>query len=147
MVRAGTQEDFETIIDMAAEFWGQTVYSAEPFCRDTVRDMVQLGHDTGILSVVEIAGEVVGFACGIKGGLLGNRAIMSGTELAWWVNPEHRNGRNGIRLLQHIEKLAKLAGIKYWNMVFMESSMPATVEQIYIRMGYFRNEVVYTRVL
>jgi len=147
MVRSGTELDFESIIDMADSFWKNTIYDEE-FCRDTVWEMLKLCLDQQLLSVIEDqTGKLVGFACALKGGLLGNSSISSGTELAWWVEPDHRGGRNGISLLKHLEDLATKAGIKYWNMAFMCSSMPDIIEEIYKKMGYIRSEVIYTKIL
>jgi len=146
MIREGTESDLDFIVDMAKEFWKHTIYD-EKYCPDTVWHMAAQCLSHGLLSVLEIDGEVVGFACGVKGALLGNSDVLSGTEIAWWVNPDHRSGRNGISLLRHIEGQAKKCGIKYWNMAHMESSMPETVQSIYEKMGYKRTEVIYTRVL
>ena len=146
MIRAGTEADYDAIIAMSEEFWQYTIYD-EKFCPDTVRGMTALCDEQGLLSVLQVAGQVVGFACGVKGPLLANSEVLSGTEIAWWVDPAHRSGRNGIALLKHIEGLAKKAGIKYWNMAYMQSSMPDTIEAIYERMGYKRTEIIYTRVL
>lgn len=145
-VRCGESRDVLSIVGMACEFWEDTVYS-ENACPETITDMVNLCLDQQLLSVVEIDSEIVGFAAGIKGTLLGNRRASTGTELAWYVNPEHRSGTNGIKLLKHIESLAKAAGIKYWVMAYMESSMPETVKHIYEKMGYKQTEVLYMREL
>lgn len=147
MIRAGTADDFSEIVRMAREFWKDTIYKDEPFCEDSVEGMIGVCMDNGLFAVLEVSEKVVGFACGIKGGLLANVHVTTGTEMSWWVDPEHRKGRNGIALLKGLENMAKAEGIKYWNMVFMESSMPDTVEQIYQKMGYNRSEVSYTKVL
>lgn len=146
LIRSGTEADFESIIDMASNFWERTIYN-EDFCEDTVQGMLSVCLDQELLSVVENDGVLVGFACAFKGGLLGNSAIATGTELAWWVEPDHRGGKNGISLLKHLEDLAAKAGIKYWNMAFMCSCMPDIVEDIYKKMGYVKSEVIYTKVL
>jgi GNAT superfamily N-acetyltransferase len=145
-VREGSLNDLQAIVGMAAEFWCHTIYD-EPVCDKSVEGMAMLCIDQGLMSVLTSDDEVVGFACGVKGPLLGNNEVSTGTEIAWWVDPEHRHGRNGIALLKHIEGLAKLAGIKYWNMAYMESSMPEQVKAIYEKMGYRKTEVIYSRVL
>lgn len=146
MIRKGTFDDLPAIVEMAREFWNYTIYDDE-YCPSTVHEIARQCVEQGLLSVVEIGGDVVGFACGVTGPLLGNASVKCGTEIAWWVNPEHRSGRNGVALLKHIEGLARDAGVKYWNMAYMQSSMPETVEAIYEKMGYTRTEVIYTRVL
>jgi len=146
MIRSGVRGDIPQILAMGSNFWQQTIYD-EPFCNDTVIQMAEYCIHNQMMAVLEIDGKVVGFACGVLGPLLCNQEVKTGTELAWWVEPEYRGGSGSIRLLMYIEKLAKEAGVKYWNMVFMESSMPETIKHIYERLGYKINEVVYSKVL
>jgi hypothetical protein len=146
MVRSGTVADVPFIISMAADFWSHTIYE-DPICPRSVESMALHCINENLMSVVEGDGGVVGFACGVKGPLLGNNSVCTGTEIAWWVDPAHRSGRNGIGLLKHIEGLAKAAGIKYWNMAYMESSMPTEIKSIYEKLGYQQTEVIYSRVL
>jgi len=144
MIRNATTEDFEAILDMSAEFWLQTQFS-EPFERDHTLNMVQMAHDHGLLAVVDIDGPV-GFCAGVKSYTLGSTQAMTATELAWWLNPECRGGKNGVALLQFMEKLVQEQGIKYWTMVSMQSSMPEVVGKMYERMGYVHSETCYTKV-
>jgi N-acetylglutamate synthase-like GNAT family acetyltransferase len=146
MIRNGTVEDIPQIVEMARVFWKETIYD-EPCCDDTVAMMAQMCIDQGLMSVAEVDGKVEGFACGVLAPLLANAEVLMGSEVAWWVNPEHRQGKIGVGLLLALEKQAKEQGIKYWNMVFMESSMPREVEEIYKKMGYRKNEVSYTKVI
>lgn len=146
MIRSGFESDVTQIVTMAEEFWSHAGYDEE-YCPDTTKDFLEVSLSQGLLSVLEIDGKLQGFACGIKSGLLGNINVCSGTELAWWVNPSHRSGRNGIGLLKHLEELAKMAGVKYWNMAFMESSMPKEVESIYKKLGYTKKETIYQKVI
>ncbi len=146
MIRAGTEEDYDDIVRMAREFWSHTIYD-ETFCEDSVKGMSKVCMDQGLFAVLEIKGVVAGFACGIKGGLLANVNVVTGTEVAWWIDPDYRKGHHGAALLRGLEKMAKDEGVKYWSMVFMESSMPQTVEKIYNIMGYNKSETSCTKVL
>jgi len=145
-VRKGTIQDIEAIIEMAREFWKHTAYD-EPYDPETVDIMAESCIDHDMMSVLEINGEVQGFACGVVGPLLGNRHVKSGTEIAWWVNQAHRRGSSGIRLLDHLECLAKDQGVKYWNMIYMLSSMPKEIRAIYEARGYQEVETAFMKVL
>ncbi len=146
LIRSGTTQDIQAIIEMAREFWGHTIYDEE-FQPSAVQAMAELCIEHGLMSVLVVNDIVRGFACGVRGPLLANSNVFSGTEIAWWVQPDFRRGRNGIALLKHIELLAKEAGIKYWNMVYMESSMPDEVRRIYDAMDYKQTETIYMKVL
>lgn len=146
MIRSATIDDFDEILDLCEEFWTHTQF-VEVFDREHTRLMVKMAYDHGLLCVLEIQDKIVGFCAGIKSFLLGSREAQTGTELAWWVDPDNRGGRNGIKLLEFMEDLAKMAGVKYWNMVSMQSSMPDTINRLYDKMGYSLEETTWTKVL
>jgi GNAT superfamily N-acetyltransferase len=146
MIRRAEIEDFDQILTMCAEFWTHTQFS-EPFERSHTLSMVKMAYDSGLLAVVDVSGNVVGFCAGIKSFLLGSTKAVTGTELAWWITPDHRGSGTGVRLLRFMERLAKGEGIKYWNMVSMQTSMPGEVNKMYEKMGYTLQESVYTKVI
>lgn len=146
MIRLATEEDFPAIIELCREFWMHTQFS-EDFDADHCLGMVELSHSHGLLAVLVVGDAVQGFCAAVKSFLLASTQAMTATELAWWVNPNHRGGKNGVVLLQFMEQLAKDQGIKYWNMASMESSMPETVNRMYERLGYTKSETVYTKVI
>lgn len=147
MIRKGCEEDIPRIVEMLSEMKDASRYIDDEFCPDTCAGVAQGCIESDMLSVLEVDGVVQGFAGGIIGTLLFNRNIKSGTELAWWVDPDHRELGSGIELLAHIEGLARLRGVKHWNMVYQTASMPEVVKAIYEKMGYTQNEIVYSRVL
>lgn len=146
MVRDGNSNDLDAVVMMAEEFWSHTRYEV-PFDPEHVRVMASMALDHGLLAILEIEGHIEGFTAGVKGPLLGNASVLGGTEIAWWVNPAARRGRNGIELMKHIEGMAKAQGIRYWNMIVMESCQPEVGAAIYERLGYEKSETSYTRVL
>lgn len=146
MIRLATEEDFPAIIELCREFWTHTQFS-EDFDADHCLGMVELSHSHGMLAVLVVNDSVQGFCAAVKSFLLASTQALTATELAWWVNPDHRGGKNGVVLLQFMEQLAKDQGIKYWNMASMESSMPEAVNRMYERLGYTKSETVYTKVI
>lgn len=146
MIRNGTESDIPRIVEMASEFWAHTIYE-EPACGESIASMAKFCIGQGLMAVLEINDKVSGFCCGVRGPVLGNNSSAAGTEIAWWIDPEHRAGSNGIKLLKYTEDLARAAGVKYWNMAYMESSMPDHIKSIYEKLGYKKTEVIYSRVL
>jgi GNAT superfamily N-acetyltransferase len=144
MIRIATEDDIPSILLLCEEFWAYTIYD-EAFNADHTRLMVDMALDHGLLAVLD-AGTIVGFVAGIKSALLGSTQALTGTELAWWISPDHRKGRNGIKLMLFIEDLARKQGIKYWNMISMESSDPERANKIYEKLGYVKSETSYTKV-
>lgn len=146
MVRDGTLDDLPAVVDMAREFWKHTRYD-EDFDADYVEHLTRTALNHGLLAVLEVDGAPNGFVAGLKMPLLANSSVLCGTEIALWINPYARKGRNGIALIKHIENMAKSEGIKYWNMIVMESCQPEVGSSIYKRLGYEKSETSYTRIL
>ena len=143
MIRRATESDFESILNLSEKFWESTIYS-EPFDRDHAMVMVKLSFDLGLLAVID-TGQVVGFCAAIMAPILGSPCAYGATELAWYVSPESRGGKNGVKLMQFMEEIAKEAGVKYFTMISMHSSMD--VGSIYERLGYTKTETSYTKVI
>lgn len=146
MVRDGNKNDLPAVVEMSKEFWRHTMYQEE-FEPEYVEHMASLAIEHGLLAILEVGGVIEGFTAGLKTPLLGSSTILGGCEIAWWVNPAARKGRNGIALMQHIEKMARAQGVKYWNMIVMESCQPEVGAAIYERLGYKKSETTYTRIL
>ncbi len=144
MIRVATKDDFHDIVCMSAEFWQNTIYD-DDFCYDSVYRMVSGCYDYNLLIVAEKEGELVGFVAGVEGKLLANHSVKIGAELAWWLNPSARGGSLGVKMLKAAEKQAKDNGIKYWSMMYMESSMPEQIRKIYEKMGYQLAETTYVK--
>ena len=147
MIRDCKAKDVDTLIAMSEEFWQHTIYRKEKFDAESCKAMIEQTMTHELCLVLEIDGKVEGFICGVKGYLLANFDIMNGTELAWWVNEDYRKSGGGLKLLRSIEKRAKKLGVKYWNMLYMQSSMPSSIKSIYESTGYRKSESFYTKVL
>lgn len=139
MIRDATKEDFSAIELHAARFWQETEFD-EPYQSGSALFYMNIAFDQELLIVAERDGKVIGFAAGCYSPLMGDNSILAGTEMAWWIDPLHRNSRDGIGLLKGLESKAKKVGCKYWNMVSLESSMPQEIQKIYHRMGYLHTE-------
>jgi N-acetylglutamate synthase-like GNAT family acetyltransferase len=147
MIRDCETKDIPALVAMSKTFWQYTLYKDEEFQEDAVEGMILASIKDNLCIVYDVEGNAQGFVCGIKGYLMANFDVLVGTELAWWVNQEFRNTSAGLKLLKAIELRAKSLQIKYWNMAYMNSSMPASIKKIYESMGYKENECLYTKVL
>jgi len=147
MIRDCETRDIPSLVAMSNKFWQSTIYKDEEFQAHAVESMIAQTMKDNLCLVFDVGGVAEGFVCGIKGPLLANFDVVAGTELAWWVNEEHRSSGGGLELLKSIENRAREIGIKYWNMAYMESSMPKAIRKIYKSMGYKVNESLYVKVL
>lgn len=111
-VRAATREDLVPLSEMGCRF-----LSASPLGRfaSCTRLDVQVAIDGlmrqgGIVLVTEAHSVITGLLVGQLTSLWWNHKVVIATELAWWVDPEHRGGPAGIRLLEAFERWAGDAG-------------------------------------
>ena len=130
---------------MAKRFWKLTHYD-DAFDAYHVMEMVKLAAQSKLLLIHDVDDTVQGFIAGIAIPLLGNGNVVQVTELAYWINPEHR-GNDGIALLVALEKAAEKVGAKYINMIAMESSAPWQAVAIYEARQYQKIETTYCKEL
>ena len=143
MIRAAELQDFCEVERMIEDFWPSTG-SGFAYKKGSSLPFIQLCHSQDLLVVAEKNGKLIGFGAAAKSPLIGNDSVYVGAELGWWIDPEHRGGVAGVKLLRFLEEAAKKAGCKIFNMAFMETSMPEAVRKIYLNEGYSLSETTYT---
>lgn len=146
MIRDSKEEDFDTLADFCVKFWETTDFDDEPDW-EHMRSMIEFSHQGGTLLVSERDGHPVGFLAVTAGPLLGNPRVKIAVELAWWMEPEYRNGKDSIHLIKKMEEKLRGLNVKYFSMMSMQSSSPHLVNRIYEKLGYEHAETTYLRVL
>lgn len=144
MIRRAEPADFAGIEELVENFWPSTGSGVE-YKKGSSIPFIEMTHLHGLLIVAEVDGNLVGFAAGCLSPLMGNDEVLVGAELCWWVEPEHRRGSIGLKLLRELEQAAKDLGCTKFSMAFIESSMPEIVKDIYINEGYSLAETTYTK--
>lgn len=140
MVREATADDVPRLVEMGARFIAETGYSAHLTAsteqmKTTAEWIIATG---GMVFVFEVDGRVVGMVAVMvyphpfSGELTGN-------ELFWWVEPEHRGG--GYRLMRAAERWCEARGAVAMQMVAPNQK----VADFYARCGYVPLEQVYQR--
>lgn len=146
IIRRANENDIEKLLVLSESFYQVAGYKdIIPFCKESSREYVLISLDMGLISVAEHKGEVVGFVLGLAIPFIMNKEYLVGTELAWWMEPEHRKGSAGIKLLAHIEKSAKEMGCRMWSMMSLEGLEPEKIEKLYLSRGYKKTENTFTK--
>lgn len=145
-VRDATIDDIDQIVLLAKKFHEVSGYGFLEFDEETVANLVGQSIGCGLCPVAEVDGKVVGFLAGLCFPALLNANLMVGTEIAWWLEPEFRNGPIGVKLLLAAESRAKGKGLKFWSMMCLEHLNADGLEDIYERLGYKRAERTYLKV-
>lgn len=140
-IREATEADVSRLVEMGQRFRNETVYQSRvPENTDQMEALTRqlIASDAGLLLVADREGALVG----MLGALLFPHHIsgrLTGGELFFWVEPEHRG--HGVRLVKQAERWARARGA-----VAMQLIAPtADVEVLYQRLGYTRLEVAYEK--
>lgn len=112
MIRPATTGDIAAIVRIGAQMVDEGRYShagysaskAEAFARHYI------GSDRNLLVVSEEAGILTGFFFGFIAPFYFSEATFASEEL-WYVLPEYRGGRDGLRMISAFVEWAKANGV------------------------------------
>lgn len=143
MIRPAHALDRPRLLYLALSFAAESAYArfvnANP---GQVGRYVDFVLERGAFFVAEREGEIVGFIAGF----LAQEHPVSGeciaSECAWYVEPQHRHGTLGVRLLDAFEGWALSHGAERVEMIAPYAS---DVGAFYQRRGYEPVETVYQR--
>lgn len=148
-VRSATISDLPNVVELGAEFFAQTTQAEFTSYNPTgVKDFLStlLNSEMGAVFVAETdAGEMVGITGGLLYPLWMGDSHITGQELFWYVDPEHRKSKAGRRLFDALEKWAKDAGANSFNMVALSHLHEKRVGRMYESKGYRPMERMYTK--
>ena len=145
MIREATVADTDRLVEMTMRFLTTTDYGrlfgANVTC---IRKLVGLVLEHGVIFVGETwKHELIGMiALTALPHLLTGEAFAE--EQAWWVEPEHRGGSLGPRLLAAAEGWARESGLEMIKVVAPEGG---DVGKFYTKLGYEAVETAYVKVL
>ena len=141
-MKIATVDDFDAVNKMALNFLEASPYKDlgdKEVTSKLVLDIISSSPNERII----IFEDGVGFIAGaVTPFLLGTHKMA--TEIAWWVEPDHRGNGKGLELLDAFEYWAKnITGAKIISM----SSIDKIVEKYYRKHGYKLYERAYMKVL
>lgn len=139
MIRQATVADLDAVVTMGRHFRSSLNYTnviAENVPQMYATATALIERDDQILLVAESDAALVG----MLGGLLFDHFISgerTAAEMFWWVEPRHRFGVHGIKLLKIFERWASRHGASMVQMIAPSIEVGA----IYERLGYAAVEV------
>jgi GNAT superfamily N-acetyltransferase len=142
VIREATDADTDRLVEMAVAFIAESRY-AEVIATNPgkLAALVARLLSIGTVIVAAVGAELVGMiAIARVESLFGGRDYAD--EVAWWVEPEHRHGRIGPRLLFAAEAWAVAQDLGSIRMVAPSGS---DVGAFYERNGYEAIETTYLR--
>lgn len=145
-IRLATRADFPRIAEMGEPFWAQCAVSKWiPYDRESIIHWCRVMHSDGVLLVVEIDGRVEGATGCVIAPALGNIAYTIGAEMFWWIEPDHRGGGIGKKLMRALEESAMGKGCAVFSMMAMEGIDTEAVQALYLKEGYQPTERAFTK--
>ena len=88
--------------------------------------------------------EVVGYIVFIVQPHLHYKSCLTAFEDIYYVKPEYRKGRIGIRLFQYAEKVLKSAGV---NRIIMHTKIHLDNSKLFEYLEYKHSDKLYTKIL
>lgn len=140
-IKIATIEDIDIIVSMAMKFISESNYKNygnEIALRALVERVLNAPDEDSIVLLYEDKGMIAGITSQFLFG-----TFKSATELAWWIDPEHRKSRLGSELLEAFEYWAKKVGCKLITMISIDDN----VGKYYEKKGYVLQERTYTKEL
>ena len=146
-IREATEADIPAIVEMGRRFFETSGYGEfMAFDPDSVVATARrlMASESGTV-IVAVNDRPVGMVAGLIYPYFMNYGHVTGQEMFWWVEPEHRAAGTGKDLLRALEAWARDAGAHSFIMGSLEALRPLTVAALYRRLGYKPIEHLYLR--
>jgi len=149
--REGGSSELHDLVKHGEEFWTHTTYfkRGREYNQSAVAVLcanLMLQDNGFIVVMLDEEDKCQGFGLVVVAPFVFDPSYKAALELAYYIAPKHR-GKYGVRLMQEMEKTAKRYGAEFMSMITMEDSNPEAAARVYNKLGYTKNEVVYTKEL
>jgi GNAT superfamily N-acetyltransferase len=144
-IRLATIEDAAVLTAMGRDFLQYSEYRNLQVTDEEIQAGIGGVIANEMSFVAEIDGQIVGFILGIIGPMWFVQRVRIAVELAWWVDPAHRNTTAGVRLLKAFENHATNMGVQYIAMSDLVVQGDTPVAKLLGRMGYSVTERMHTK--
>jgi N-acetylglutamate synthase-like GNAT family acetyltransferase len=144
MIRDATTADIPAIVAMGLRFADTEYHAFLPANAECLATFAAnlLAHDASAIFVAERDGALHGFLA-VSSYVQPMSGELIGTEVAWWIDPEARGGRDALKLLAAAEAWARARGATRFQMIAPTDHVAA----FYERLGFARVEMHYQRTL
>lgn len=140
MIRHATIEDIPKLVECGSRFLQYSPYGRYDveYSFESSQEFLEgiLANDNGVIIVMDHDGVIAGGLVGLLNCAWFAPGVVTAHELAWWVDPEHRQGVEGIKLVKEFERWAKEKGAKFVTLTDLIIGEEYPVGKLIGRMGY-----------
>lgn len=112
---------------------------------DSIHDIIFKGIDNGIGLVCEDNGIVVGCLAVMLYPCVFNNSKLEAQEILWYVLPEYRKYKVGIKLERSLERLCKERGVSRLFMLSPHHEDAEPFDKFFERSGFNKLETIHTK--
>ena len=142
-IREATEEDVFDILVLAREFSKESPITHKWNKEKTEQFLISaINNSNTIIFVLEENNEILGAIIGLLSELFMSQTILA-TEVAWFVNKNHRGKKGSLLLMKTFENLAKQNNADYTCMSDIDGI--TSLENFYLRKGYSKCETTYMK--
>lgn len=138
MIRLAETSDLDELVALGGRFFRASPHSELMAVLDSdIRDGLSSVLETGVVFVSEVEGKLVGMCAGAMTALWFAPSIPVACEFAWWVDPAHRTGPGGVKLLMSFEAWGIRQGAKFICMTdLMTDGKRNDNKDLFQKLGY-----------
>lgn len=147
IVRAATDDDIPSIVEMSRKFYATTAYAKwAPMSDAAVANTAHMLIHDGVMLLAEDDGRTVGMVGLARLPFTFNPAMRIAAEVVWYVTPDAQGAGAGKALLAAIEPACTKLGVDAIQMMTLATSPPQAAA-LYERMGFEHSESSFTKVI
>lgn len=148
-LRLATEQDIEVLLSMGEKFYSESPFPAfAEWDTDSANLHIFNILDNGVIILAETAdtAEVVGLVALMCVPWPYNAKIMMATEMAFYIEPEHRGLSLAKAMKECAEAAAELEGCKVMSLMAL-STTPPQADMLYRQSGFQPIETAYLKAL
>jgi|688.fasta_scaffold988438_2 RimJ/RimL family protein N-acetyltransferase len=146
MIRFATANDEDALLAMAKDFVAFSPYADfTSATEEELRTTIQWLITNATVFIAEKDGSPIGLLVAMIAPLWYAPRVRVASEMAWWINKEHRRSTAAIRLVQAFEQWAQSNGAVAICMSNLDGENASAVSGMLNRMGYNRTEQTHTK--
>lgn len=140
MIREMAVDDIEMLVNLGANMHLESDYRYTEYSPDKCRELgcavINSGHMLGLVSIRQ--NEITGFFIGGISEHYFSKGLIS-SDILLYVNPEHRGGLTGARLIKSYVKWAKCSGVPNDSIRLDQTAgiAPKIVDRLYKKLGFY----------